>query len=163
MAQTPLHTDSLTAFHAQLQGSGRLLGLDLGTKTIGLAICDSAWSIASPVRTIRRSKFTADVADLLDYAKKESVAALVMGLPLNMDGSEGPRAQSTRAFVRNMVRHTELPVLFWDERLSSFAAENAMLEADLSRKRRERSIDQMAASIILQGAIDALRSLPVSE
>ncbi len=147
---------SLEQFAALLQGSGRLLGLDLGTKTIGLAISDSGWSIASPVRTIRRTKFTHDVREMLDYAEHEGVRGLVMGLPLNMDGSEGPRAQATRAFVRNLGQHTDLPVLFWDERLSSYAADQAMLEADLSRKRRARAIDQVAAGIILQGCLDRL-------
>ncbi|MEM1038282.1 MAG: Holliday junction resolvase RuvX [Pseudomonadota bacterium] len=154
-------TESVDAFADVLQGPSRLLGLDLGTKTIGMAISDSAWSIASPVHTVRRTKFTADVTEMLDYAKRESVSGLVMGLPFNMDGSEGPRAQSTRAFVRNLAKHTELPVLFWDERLSSFAAESAMLEADLTRKKRAKVIDQMAASIILQGALDALRQTQV--
>ncbi|MEL6745144.1 MAG: Holliday junction resolvase RuvX [Pseudomonadota bacterium] len=154
-------TESVDAFAAVLQGPSRLLGLDLGTKTIGMAISDSAWSIASPVHTVRRTKFTADVMEMLDYARRESVSGLVMGLPFNMDGTEGPRAQSTRAFVRNLAQHTDLPVLFWDERLSSFAAESAMLEADLTRKKRAKVIDQMAASIILQGALDALRKTQV--
>jgi len=154
-------TESVDAFAAVLQGPSRLLGLDLGTKTIGMAISDSAWSIASPVHTVRRTKFTADVTQMLDYAKRESVSGLVMGLPFNMDGSEGPRAQSTRAFVRNLGKHTDLPVLFWDERLSSFAAESAMLEADLTRKKRAKVIDQMAAAIILQGALDAPRQTRV--
>lgn len=154
-------TESVDAFAAVLQGPSRLLGLDLGTKTIGMAISDSAWSIASPVNTVRRTKFTADVMEMLNYAQRESVSGLVMGLPFNMDGTEGPRAQSTRAFVRNLAKHTDLPVLFWDERLSSFAAESAMLEADLTRKKRAKVIDQMAASIILQGALDALRKTQV--
>ncbi|MEM8750123.1 MAG: Holliday junction resolvase RuvX [Pseudomonadota bacterium] len=156
-------TDDLTVeqFARLLQGKGRLLGLDLGSKTIGLAICDDRWSIASPVHTIRRRKFTLDVEDMLAYAAKEGVVGLVIGLPLNMDGSEGPRAQSTRAFVRNLSKHTSLPVLYWDERLSSFAADQAMLEADLSRAKRAKNIDQMAAAVILQGAIDRMSAIAI--
>jgi len=148
-------------FAAALQGAdgryGRILALDLGTKTIGMAISNSQWTIASPVDTIRRKKFTPDVTALLAYANAESVEGLVMGMPLNMDGSEGPRAQATRAFVRNMRGHTDLPVLYWDERLSSFAAEQSMLEADMTRKKRARNIDQVAAAIILQGCLERLR------
>lgn len=158
---------SVEQFASRLQGRGatkpghhgRILGLDLGTNTIGMAISNSSWTIASPVDTIRRRKFTADVKSLLDYAHSESVQGLVMGLPFNMDGSEGPRAQATRAFVRNMRPHTEMPVLYWDERLSSYAAEQAMLEADMSRKKRARNIDQIAAAIILQGCLDRLREV----
>ena len=140
----------------QEAGNRRLLGLDLGTKTIGMAISDSNWSIASSVYTIRRRKFTPDITAMLEFAKKENVGGLVMGLPLNMDGSEGPRAQATRAFVRNMRAHTVLPVMFWDERLSSHTADQAMLEADVTRSKRARNIDQLAAAIILQGCLDRL-------
>ena len=157
---------SVEQFVALLQGpagqNGRVLGLDLGTKTIGMAISNSRWTIASPVETIRRKKFTLDVRSMLDYAAKEQVKGLVMGLPLNMDGSEGPRSQSTRAFVRNMRPLCDLPVLYWDERLSSHAAEQSMLEADLSRKKRAQNIDQIAASIILQGCLDRMREVPAS-
>ena len=138
---------------------GRILGLDLGTKTIGMAISNSNWTIASPVETIRRKKFSIDVEAMLAFARAEDVEGLVMGLPLNMDGSEGPRAQATRAFVRNLRAHSDLPVLYWDERLSSYAAEQAMLEADMSRKKRARNIDQIAAAIILQGCLDRLREV----
>ena len=152
---------SVEQFAALLQGqdgkNGRILGLDLGTKTIGMAISNSNWTIASPVDTIRRKKFTLDVKEMLAFAEKELVAGLVIGLPLNMDGSEGPRAQATRAFIRNLRPFCDLPVLYWDERLSSYAAEQAMLEADMSRKKRARNIDQIAASIILQGCLDRLR------
>jgi putative Holliday junction resolvase len=148
-------------FAALLQGrtgkNGRILGLDLGTKTIGMAISNSDWTIASPVNTIRRKKFTPDVTAMLDYARTEMVEGIVMGLPFNMDGSEGPRAQATRAFVRNMGAFTDLPVLYWDERLSSYAAEQAMLEADMTPRKRARNIDQIAAAIILQGCLDCLR------
>ena len=148
-------------FASALQGGdgryGRILALDLGTKTIGMAISNSEWTISSPVDTIRRKKFTPDVTSLLAYAQSENVKGLVMGLPLNMDGSEGPRAKATRAFVRNMRAFTDLPVLYWDERLSSFAAEQSMLEADMTRKKRARNIDQVAAAIILQGCLERLR------
>ena len=143
-------------FATLLNGRGRLLGLDLGTKTIGLAISDSNWSISSAVKTIRRTKFTADVKEMMEFATSEKVEGFVLGLPLNMDGSEGPRVQATRAFARNLSQHTDLPLMYWDERLSSFTAEQYMLEADLSRKKRAKSIDHVAASIILQGCIDAL-------
>lgn len=136
--------------------SARLLGLDLGTKTIGIAISNSNWTIASPVHTIRRSKFTLDVEELLAFASKEKIAAIVIGLPLNMDDTEGPRAQSTRAFVRNMAKFTELPVFFWDERLSSYEADILMREADMSMRKRTVKIDQQAAAIILQGCLDRL-------
>ena len=154
---------SVEQFAALLQGqdgkNGRLLGLDLGTKTIGLAISNSRWTIASPIDTIRRKKFTLDVQQLLQWIEAEGVGGLVIGMPLNMDGSEGPRAQATRAFIRNLKPHCGLPVLYWDERLSSFAAEQSMLEADMSRKKRDRKIDQIAAAIILQGCLDRLRQL----
>ncbi|MGI9353627.1 MAG: Holliday junction resolvase RuvX [Rhizobiaceae bacterium] len=150
---------SVEEFASALQGSGRLLGLDLGTKTIGLAISDSAWSIASPVRTLIRNKFTPDVEDLLAYAMAEGVVGVVIGLPLNMDGSEGPRAQATRAFIRNLSKLTDLPVLFQDERLSTFEANQAMLAADVSRVKRAQKIDAIAASIILQSALDQLRAM----
>jgi len=154
MAHAPDTT--VEQFAALLQGRGRLLGLDLGTKTIGLAISNSDWSISSAVKTIQRTKFTADVKEMLAFATAEKVEGLVLGMPLNMDGTEGPRAQSTRAFARNLAQHTNLPLIYWDERLSSYAAEQFMLEADLSRKKRAKSIDHMAASIILQGCIDRL-------
>ncbi len=147
-------------FARQLQGNGRLLGLDLGTKTIGLAISDSRWMVASPLHTVRRKKFTPDANAMLEMAAKEGVVGLVIGLPYNMDGSEGARAQATRAFQRNLSGLSELPMMFWDERLSSFAAEQAMLEADMSRKKRAKNVDQIAAAIILQGCLDRLRESP---
>ena len=150
---------SAEALKAQHEPGKRLLGLDLGTKTIGLAISDGLLTVASAFHTIRRTKFSKDVAELLEIAGKEGVFGLVIGLPLNMDGSEGPRVQATRAFVRNLAAHTDLPVLLWDERLSTVAAERAMLEADLSRKKRAERIDAAAASIILQGALERLRQL----
>jgi putative Holliday junction resolvase len=137
----------------------RLLGLDLGTKTIGIAISDGGLSIATPFHTIRRTRFTADVAELSKIARSEGICGLVMGLPLNMDGSEGPRAQSTRAFVRNLKGKLELPVLLWDERLSTVAAEESMIGAGVKKAKRQQHIDAVAASIILQGALDRLAQL----
>ncbi|MEC9344567.1 MAG: Holliday junction resolvase RuvX [Pseudomonadota bacterium] len=138
----------------------RLLGLDLGTRTIGLALSDVLLGIATPWRTIKRTRFTRDAAELASLAEKEGVFAMVVGLPLNMDGSEGPRAQATRAFVRNLEGRIALPVVFWDERLSTVAAERVMIEADLSRAKRAERIDAAAAAVILQGALDRLARLP---
>ncbi|MCB5409956.1 Holliday junction resolvase RuvX [Pseudogemmobacter sp. CC-YST710] len=138
---------------------GAVAGLDLGTKTIGLAISDLRRSVATPTKVIRREKFTLDVAQLLELVSAREVKAMVLGLPLNMDGSEGPRAQSTRAFARNLEKLTPLPITFWDERLSTVAAERALLEADASRKRRKEVIDAVAAGYILQGALDRLAQL----
>jgi putative Holliday junction resolvase len=145
---------------AELRGAvatgKRLLGLDLGTKTIGLALTDVMWTIATPLETIRRVKFTPDVETLLDLAARHDAGALVVGLPKNLDGTEGPRAQSTRAFVRNLVPKTALPIVFWDERLSTAAVTRTLLEADASRARRAELVDKMAAAYILQGALDRL-------
>jgi putative holliday junction resolvase len=137
----------------------RIFGLDLGTKTIGLALSDGLLTVASPLRTIHRTKFTKDANELLKLSEKLDVFALVIGLPLNMDGSEGPRAQSTRAFARNLAPILPLPVAFWDERLSTVAAERFLLEADYSRRKRAAKIDATAASLILQGALDRMRKL----
>jgi putative Holliday junction resolvase len=135
------------------------MGLDLGTKTIGLALSDVSRTIATPLQTIRREKFTTDIKILLQLAKEHDVSALVIGMPFNLDGSEGPRAQATRAFARNLGQHTELPLVFWDERLSTVAVERTLLEADASRKRRAEVIDKMAAAYILQGALDRLANI----
>lgn len=151
--------DDLSEFAAVLPRFGALAGLDLGTKTIGFAVSDSFRSVASPITTIRRSKFTEDVAQLLKLCAERETAGLVIGLPRNMDGSEGPRAQSTRAFVRNLAKLSPLPVAYWDERLSTVAAERALLEGDTSRKKRAEVIDQVAAGYILQGALDRLSHL----
>jgi putative holliday junction resolvase len=147
----------IAEFAAVLAPGYRLIGIDLGTKTIGLALSDVTRTIASPLETIRRVKFTPDVAQLLAIASAHRVAGFVLGLPVNMDGSEGPRAQATRAFARNLNKLTALPILLWDERLSTSAAERTLIEADTSRKRRAEVIDKMAAAIILQGALDRLR------
>lgn len=146
-------------FAASLPPVGAVAGLDLGTKTIGVAVSDGLRQVASPLTVIRRQKFTLDAAELLAIAKDRALVGLVLGLPRNMDGSEGPRAQSTRAFARNLERLTDLSIGFWDERLSTMAAERALLEADTSRKRRAEVIDQVAAGYILQGALDRLRYL----
>lgn len=138
---------------------GRLAGLDLGTKTIGVAISDTGQSIATGLETIKRRKFKQDSARLLEIIEEQEITALILGLPLNMDGTEGPRAQSTRAFARNLTPLLELPIIFWDERLSTVSAERALIEADSSRKRRKEVIDKMAATIILQGALDRLQHL----
>nr|WP_282568993.1 Holliday junction resolvase RuvX [Aliiroseovarius sp. S2029] len=136
-----------------------LAGLDLGTKTIGVAVSDRMRQISTPLETIRRTKFTADAARVLTIAKERDLGGLILGLPRNMDGSEGPRAQSTRAFARNLEKLTDLPITFWDERLSTVAAERALLEADTSRKRRAEVIDHVAAGYILQGVLDRMRHL----
>jgi putative holliday junction resolvase len=133
-----------------------LAGLDLGTVTIGVAVSDRGLSVASPLETIKRTKFGADAARLLEIAKGRELGGFVLGLPRNMDGSEGPRCQSTRAFARNLSRLTDLPIGFWDERLSTVAAERALIEADTSRKRRSEVIDHVAAGYILQGLLDRL-------
>ncbi|MDE0983827.1 MAG: Holliday junction resolvase RuvX [Yoonia sp.] len=146
-------------FATHLTEFGAVAGLDLGTTTIGVALSDIMRSVATPVETIKRKKFGVDAAALLKLTTSRDVKGLVLGLPLNMDGSEGPRAQATRAFARNLEKLTPLPITFWDERLSTVAAERAMLEADLSRKRRAELIDHVAAGFILQGLLDRLAHL----
>ncbi|MCO6362054.1 Holliday junction resolvase RuvX [Paracoccus sp. 08] len=155
-----IHED-MTDFAAALPRFGALAGLDLGTKTIGVAVSDGMRGVASPITTIRRTKFTQDAQALLTLIADRGLAGLVLGLPRNMDGSEGPRAQATRAFARNMTRLTDLPIAYWDERLSTVAAERALLEGDTSRKRRAEVIDQVAAGYILQGALDRLRHIAI--
>ncbi len=140
-----------------LAPEARLLGLDVGTKTIGLALSDVTRSIATPYETIRRTKFTSDAKILGDIVDKMEVGGLIIGLPINLDGSEGPRAQSTRAFARNLAKHMDLPMAFWDERLSTAAVERHLIEAGASRKRRAEVVDRMAAAYILQGALDRLK------
>jgi putative Holliday junction resolvase len=140
----------------------RLIGVDLGSKTIGLALSDVERSIATPLETIRRSKFSKDAARLEELSEKFDVAALVVGLPLNMDGSEGPRVQATRAFVRNFGALTARPCVFWDERLSTAAVTRSLILQDASRAKRAEVIDRMAAAYILQGALDRLRWLKAS-
>jgi putative Holliday junction resolvase len=142
-----------------LAPEARLLGLDVGTKTVGLALSDVTRSIATPFHTVRRTKFTQDAKLIQATIEEHAVGALVIGFPLNLDGSEGPRAQSTRAFARNLGAHIAVPMMFWDERLSTAAVERHLIEAGASRKRRAEVIDRMAAAYILQGALDRLRRL----
>jgi putative Holliday junction resolvase len=148
---------SPAALKAALPKGARLLGLDLGSKTIGVAVSDGALLVASPVTTIRRGKFAADAAALLALADERGAAGLVIGLPVNMDGTEGPRCQSTRQFARNLSGVRDMPYAFWDERLSTAAVERAMIAADLARAKRAKAVDRMAAGYILQGALDFLR------
>lgn len=153
-----LTTASPAEFAEVLPAGGVLAGLDVGTKTIGLALCDAGWSFAGPAETVRRTKFTKDLAALAAFAALHQVRGLVVGLPLNMDGSDSPRTQSVRAFARNLAP-LGLPVLLWDERWSTQAVERAMVDADVSRAKRASVIDTLAAAHILQGAIDALANL----
>jgi putative holliday junction resolvase len=153
-----LITTSASEFAAALP-QGRLAGLDVGTKTIGLAACDAGWSFAGPAETIRRTKFTSDLRVLSEFIDKQGIKGLVVGLPLNMDGTDSPRTQSVRAFARNLVP-LGLPLLLWDERWSTQAVEGAMIDADVSRSKRAEKVDALAAAHILQGAIDALANLP---
>ena len=145
---------------AALPASGKLLGLDLGTKTIGVAVSDGMRYLATPLETIARTKFTNDAARLLELVTENQAVAFVLGLPLNMDGSEGPRVQSTRAFARNLAQKTPLPILFWDERLSTSAVTRMLIEADTRRDKRAEVVDKLAASYILQGFLDRLRLAP---
>lgn len=148
--------DDIDAFIAKAGDVASLMGLDLGTKTIGVAISDRLQNVATPRETIKRKKFGID-ADAIDWLIADNqIAGIVLGLPMNMDGSEGPRAQSTRAFARNLSVRIAVPIFFWDERLSTVAAERALLEADMSRKKRADVIDNVAASYILQGVLDRL-------
>ena len=142
---------------ALLPATGKLLGLDLGTKTLGVAISDGMRYSATPLETIRRSKFTADAERLRQLVAENAAVGFVIGLPLNMDGSEGPRVQSTRAFARNLGRLIELPIAFWDERLSISAVTRTLIAADVRREKRAEVVDKLAASYILQGALERLR------
>ena len=156
---TAASTIAIEDLPPHLGRDARLLGLDVGTKTIGMALSDVTRSVATPFDTIRRTKFTADAKTIREVVEKNQVGALVIGFPLNLDGSEGPRAQSTRAFARNLAAHVMVPMVFWDERLSTAAVERHLIEANASRKRRAAVIDRMAAAYILQGALDRLRRL----
>ena len=146
-------------FAAQLPATGAIVGLDLGERTIGVALSDILRGVATPVETIRRKKLGVDAEKLVAVLSAREVKGVVLGLPRNMDGSEGPRCQSTRAFARNFTRIWDGPLTFWDERLSTVAAERALLEADTTRKRRAEVIDHVAASYILQGLLDRLRAI----
>jgi putative Holliday junction resolvase len=155
--------DDVGAFVAALPPMQALIGLDLGEKTIGVAVSDNFGQVATPLETIRRRRFGLDADRLLEIISARRIGGLVLGLPRNMDGSEGPRCQSTRAFARNFDRIAPLPITFWDERLSTVAAERALLEADTTRKRRAEVIDHVAAGFILQGLLDRLAVLRSQE
>jgi putative Holliday junction resolvase len=148
-----------TELAALVPASARLLGLDLGEKTIGLALSDQSRTVATPFKTLKKQKFSKDAAALLAIVDEENVAGLVLGLPINMDGSEGPRCQSTRQFAVNLLEKQDIPIVMWDERLSTAAVTRTLLEADASRKRRAQVIDKMAAAYILQGLLDRLKAL----
>ena len=152
-------TDDTDSFLGALPPMQAVMGLDLGDKTIGVAVSDTFWSVATPLETVRRKKFGVDAARLQDIIADRQVGGVVLGLPRNMDGSEGPRCQSTRAFARNFERLWDGPITFWDERLSTVAAEKALLEADTTRKRRAEVVDHVAASYILQGLLDRLAAM----
>ena len=149
-------TAAAAEFRDALPQGGRLLGLDVGTKTIGTALCDAGWTIATPAELIRRTKFSKDLEALRALTGTQAVAGLVLGLPLNLDGTDSPRTQSVRAFARNLEQPLGLPILLWDERWSTQAVTRTLLDADASRARRAELVDKMAAAYILQGAIDAL-------
>ncbi|MGX9355630.1 Holliday junction resolvase RuvX [Roseobacteraceae bacterium S113] len=151
--------EDIAEFAAQLPRTGALIGLDLGTKTIGLAVSDGLRGVATPLETVKRKKFGTDAEAIEAVINARAIVGLVLGLPRNMDGSEGPRCQSTRAFARNFAARWDGPISFWDERLSTVAAEKALLEADTTRKRRSEVIDHVAASYILQGTLDRLRHI----
>ncbi|HEY0293224.1 MAG TPA: Holliday junction resolvase RuvX [Hansschlegelia sp.] len=151
--------DDFATFCAALPPVGSIAGLDLGTKTLGVAVSDPGRTVASPLETIARTRFTADVDRLLWLSESRRCAGFVLGLPVNMDGSEGPRAQATRAFARNLTRRTDLPIGFWDERLSTAAVERLMISFDTSRKKRAEQVDRLAAAYILQGALDRLSTI----
>ncbi len=148
---------TLSELREGLTRGQRLMGLDLGSKTIGLSLSDVTLTVASPLETIRRTKFSKDVARLLELAAQHEIGGFVVGLPINMDGSEGPAAQSARAFARNLQKLSPIPVAFWDERMSTAAVTRTLLEADASRARRAEVVDKMAAAYILQGALERLR------
>lgn len=151
--------EDIADFAGRLPQGARLIGIDAGTKTLGLALSDVTRTIASPLTVLRRKKkFKEDAAELMRIAAEHAIAGFVLGLPTNLDGTSGPRVQATRAFARNMNALTPLPILLWDERLSTAAAERTLLEADTSRKRRAEVIDKLAATIILQGALDRMRA-----
>ncbi len=148
--------ENILQFSNSLSKNSALMGLDLGSKTIGIAISDGLRAVATPLKTIKRTKFREEVEILFNLIAERDISGIILGLPKNMDGSEGPRCQSTRAFARNIIRFKDFPIAFWDERLSTVAAEKALLEADINRKRRSEVIDHVAASYILQGALDRI-------
>lgn len=154
---SPSITTECSAFCSVLPPFSRLLALDLGSKTIGLAISDASRTISTSLYTIKRSKFKEESEEIKQLVEKESIGGIVLGYPINMNGTEGPRCQSTRAFATNLVKAIPLPLLLWDERMTTIAADNAMLEANLSRQKRAKQVDKLAASYMLQGVLDAIR------
>jgi len=158
-ANANINAMTIEAFHGALAPGMRLIGLDLGTKTIGVAISDVDRCVSTALETIKRTKFRDDAARMAEIISDYGVGGIVIGLPLNMDGSEGPRAQSARAYARNLGAATGLPIMLWDERLSTVAAERALIAADTSRKRRAATIDKVAAAYILQGVLDRLQNI----
>jgi len=154
--------DDMSDMAAAIAPMSALMGLDLGEKTIGLAVSDRMRQVATPLKTLKRSKFGVNADELEALIQEREIGGLILGLPFNMDGTEGPRAQSTRAFARNLSQRSKIPIGFWDERLSTVAAERALLEADTSRRRRAEVIDHVAAAYILQGALDRLQHLGAS-
>ncbi len=152
-------TENLEDFLIEVEINSPILGIDLGDKTIGVAVSDKQRTVASGLKTIWRKKFSSDVKLLIELIRYRQIGGIILGLPKNMNGSEGPRCQSTRAFAKNLSERVEIPITFWDERLSSVAAEKALLEANISRKRRSEVIDYVAASYILQGALDRLENI----
>jgi len=155
--------EDVSGFLSRLPEKGRLLGLDLGEKTIGLALSDISRQIATPLETLKRSKFTKDAQKLLELHDQHSVIGIVLGFPVNMNGTQGPRCQASRDFARNLVLSLQSPILLWDERLSTAAVTHTLLAADLSRNKRAKIVDKVAAGYILQGALDALKHLEISE
>jgi putative Holliday junction resolvase len=149
-------TSPIDHFAAILPQGKRVIGIDVGSKTLGLALSDATRKIASALVTLRRSRLAEDLRQLLELAARHEAGGFVVGLPLNLDGSEGPRAQATRAFVRNLAKATPLPAVYWDERLTTVAAERTLIEADVSRRRRAEVVDKVAATLILQGALDRI-------
>ncbi len=160
---TPSRIITAEELAARIRPGQRLIGLDLGEKTIGVALSDALLMTATPWTTIRRGKFTPDARQLIGLAEEENAAAFILGLPVNMDGSSGPRVQATRAFARNMGRLTDIPLVLWDERLSTAGVERTLIEADVSRVRRAQVVDKLAASWILQGFLDHLNTLRGSD
>ncbi|MEM9838679.1 MAG: Holliday junction resolvase RuvX [Pseudomonadota bacterium] len=150
---------SITTLEDMRATEGPLLGLDVGVKTIGLALSDPARTLATPLETIKRTKFTADAESLLEIASERGVVGLILGLPRNMDGTLGPKAQSVKTFAKNLAKKTEIPIAFWDERLSTAAAERSLIDLDVSRRKRAAVIDSHAAAFILEGAVDRLRTM----
>ncbi len=161
MANDP--TITIEELVSVLPDYARVIGLDLGTKTIGVALSDLSRTVATPHITIKRTKFKNDAQELVELIEEHEIAALVLGYPVNLDGTEGPRAQSTRSFARNFSQVRDIPMVLWDERLSTVAAERTLLEADASRKRRGEVIDKMAASFILQGALDRMKGIEAGD